>query len=197
MNTQLATDPQITFLRKLDTEYCDLSVQFHVAEGQHDEAEVVRGMMEIIEEGYAKLTKREASARIDRMKNEKLPALRAKVRAQRPVVAAPKPEGKREELEDGIYLFEGKVVKVVHAIHGSGNQYASVLNPENRTPTGKARFEYTAGLVRKLTAAMKMTKAQGLEYGELYGMCVSCGATLTADVSIERAMGPICAGKLR
>jgi len=42
---------------------------------------------------------------------------------------------------------------------------------------------------------MKMTLEEGKKYGAIYGVCVRCAATLTREESIERAMGPICAGK--
>lgn len=97
------------------------------------------------------------------------------------------------ELEDAIYLLDGKIYKVVHAVHGSGRQYAKVLEVYG---PGDARFERAPGAIRNLRPEHRMTLDQAREYGALYGVCVRCGATLTAEDSIERMMGPVCASKI-
>jgi hypothetical protein len=138
----------------------------------------------------AELNKREASKLIDDLL--KLPKVSR-------TSAAP------VELEDGMYLKDGEIFKVQHAIHGSGNQYAKKLRvveePERDdegdiVAPGKIVFDYAPGVVRKLTAADRMTLEQAEEFGALYGTCVRCGRTLTKEKSIARAMGPVCAGKL-
>lgn len=93
------------------------------------------------------------------------------------------------ELEAAIYLYEGEVVKVQRAVHGSGNMYAKVLNPD----IGK--FEYAPGMINKLHPEHRMTLEQAKEYGAVYGVCCSCGATLTDEQSIEAGMGRVCRGK--
>lgn len=95
------------------------------------------------------------------------------------------------ELEDGFYEIPGQgIIKIQHAIHGSGFQYGKELN----TATGK--FEKIAGAVRLVREVGKrLTVERARELGQLYGMCIRCGATLTDEESIERGMGPICAGK--
>lgn len=92
-----------------------------------------------------------------------------------------------EPVEEGVYLFEGKVYKVVRAVHGSGNLYAKLLDPD----TG--RFAYVRGAMRLLRTEHRMTLAQAKEYGALYGCCCNCGRTLTNEDSIEAGIGPICA----
>ena len=91
------------------------------------------------------------------------------------------------DVEAGIYFRDGEVVKVQRAVHGSGNMYAKRLDKN----TG--RFEYSPGLIRRITPDMKMTLEQAHEYGALYGVCCNCGRTLTDETSIEAGIGPVCA----
>jgi hypothetical protein len=99
-----------------------------------------------------------------------------------------------KELTDGMYLMNGVVYKVQRAIHGSGRLYAKRLLPNS--PGERAVFIYAPGVVNVLTPEHKMTMKQAKEWGALYGTCVRCGAVLTAEDSIERMMGPICATKI-
>jgi hypothetical protein len=100
----------------------------------------------------------------------------------------------RVALEDGMYLLDGEIFKVQHAVHGSGNQYAKrlVVNGEGE----KATFAYAPGVVTRLRPEHRMNLEQAKQYGALYGVCVRCGTVLTREESIERAMGPVCAGKI-
>lgn len=97
-------------------------------------------------------------------------------------------------LEDGMYLMDGIVYKVQHAVHGSGKQYAKRLLPNSEGE--RAVFIYAPGVVNKLRPVHRMTMEQAKEWGALYGTCVRCGAVLTAEDSIERMMGPVCATKI-
>lgn len=98
------------------------------------------------------------------------------------------------KLEDGIYLLDGSIYKVQHAVHGSSQQYAKLLVvPEIKGQA--AGWAYTPGAVTKLTPAHKMTIEQAKEFGALYGVCVRCGRVLTDEDSIERMMGKTCASK--
>lgn len=167
-NVEPATMKQLSFIRKLvteKTEGLELSTWLDVL-----------AQVENFELDYSKA---QASRSIDILLSK--PRLNT-------VAAAP--AAKPAELEDGIYLLNGKVVKVVHAVHGSGNQYGKVLN----TDTGS--WDYTPGIVRRLTADDKLTLEKAKEYGQLYGMCMVCGRTLTDEVSIEQGIGPVCAGRL-
>lgn len=102
------------------------------------------------------------------------------------------------ELEDGFYELPGidvndpafRIVKVQHAVHGSGNQYAKELN------VGTGKFEYVAGLISKVRAeGTNLSLERARELGQLYGICVRCGATLTDEDSIAAGIGPVCATK--
>lgn len=111
--------------------------------------------------------------------------------------------------EDGVYRNPqtGQIFKVYHTVHGRNVQVAKELvvfeesdwytkRVRNKDVTVKAEFVYRGiAPLRVLTASMQMTLAEAKAYGALYGVCVRCGLTLTKEVSIERAMGDVCAGK--
>lgn len=94
--------------------------------------------------------------------------------------------------EAGFYIQGETIFKVQKAVHGSGKLYAKQL----MIAGDKGSFEYAPGMINKLRAGDKLTKERAAELGQLYGMCMICGATLTDEQSIERGIGPICAGKL-
>jgi len=98
------------------------------------------------------------------------------------------------ELEDGMYVLDGVIFKVQHAVHGSGKQYAKRLVPG--APGERATFEYAPGVVNRLRPEHRMTMDQAREFGALYGTCCQCGRVLTNEDSIEAGIGPICASKL-
>lgn len=103
-----------------------------------------------------------------------------------------------ETLEDGFYVRDNTVYKVIVAVHGSGRKYAKQLDKT----TGV--WEMAPGAVRTLRPHHRMTLAQAIAVakvvatdvnGQLYGRCFVCGRPLTAEDSIDRMMGPVCAGK--
>src|SRR5688500_7563697 len=112
-----------------------------------------------------------------------------------------------ETLEDGFYALpiptspgDFHVFKVIVAVHKTGRKYAKLLNTE----TGE--WDMAPGRVRDLRPEMRMTLDQALAVarvvandvnGALYGRCFKCGRTLTAEDSIERFMGPVCAGSFK
>lgn len=129
----------------------------------------------------------------------------------------PTMERREQQVDEGFYCMDGTVYKVQIAVHGSGKPYAKALICELLTPqevekefarlaTGykpsgdqvfsKGRWEYARGVVRQLRPEHRLTREQAAELGKLYGCCVRCGATLTREESIERGMGPVCAGKM-
>lgn len=112
------------------------------------------------------------------------------------------------ELEDAMYRNpeSGKIFKVYHTVHGANQQVAKELvmleSPYTKIVRGKevevkAEFEYVGkkGL-KGLTADMKMDLAEATKYSAVYGVCIRCAATLTNEVSIEAAMGPVCRSKI-
>jgi len=141
------------------------------------------------------LTKQEASATIDRLRV--LPNVPEEKQMPLPGVT----------VEEGMYRDPntGEIFKVQKAIHGSGNLYAKKLvfvrqaeydDEGDLVMPGAIRFDYIPGLLKRLKPSMRMTLEQAKEFGALYGTCVRCGRTLTKEKSIERAMGPVCAGKI-
>lgn len=56
-------------------------------------------------------------------------------------------------------------------------------------------WKYVPGLLRKVHPEWRMTSEDSTAFGQLYGVCVRCFRDLTNEVSIDRGMGPICAGK--
>lgn len=56
-------------------------------------------------------------------------------------------------------------------------------------------FRYAPGAVRTLRPEWRMTIEQARAFGALYGTCLRCNRTLTREESIERSMGPVCAGR--
>lgn len=99
------------------------------------------------------------------------------------------------EIEDGMYILNGVIYKVQHAVHGSGRQYAKRLVPPDNQGE-RAEFIYAPGTVGWLRPEHRMTREQAREFGALYGTCVRCGRVLTREDSIERMMGRICADKI-
>lgn len=141
------------------------------------------------------LTKEEASATIDRLRV--MPNLPQEKQVPLPGVT----------VEEGMYRDPntGDIFKVQRAIHGNGSLYAKKLIVTTQPKyddegdivwPGTIRFEYIPGLLKRLKPSMRMTLDEAKEFGALYGTCVRCGRTLTKEKSIERAMGPVCAGKI-
>jgi hypothetical protein len=102
-----------------------------------------------------------------------------------------------EMLEDGFYVLNGVVYKVIVAVHASGRKYAKVLDVDGS-------WDRAPGAIRRLRPEHKMTLVQALEVAkryatdmssELYGRCFVCGRTLTDEDSIAANIGPVCAGK--
>lgn len=118
--------------------------------------------------------------------------LRCKARDTHPQqVVSSRAPGATTTITDGVYQSpDGRIIKVQKAVHGSGNLYAKVFNPDTK------EFEYAPGVVNTVRPEWKMTIEQASEFGRLYGRCVNCGRTLTWEKSIERAMGPVCFGRM-
>jgi hypothetical protein len=106
---------------------------------------------------------------------------------------------------DGMYRMDGVVYKVQVAVHGSGYLYAKRLVIDTEAVTdengkivksGSGHFERDPQAILKLRDEHRLTVADAKAFGDLYGMCVRCAATLTDEESIGRGMGPVCAGKI-
>lgn len=106
-----------------------------------------------------------------------------------------KNEETKEEPPEGIHYFHPgqdesiEIFKVQVAHQGSGRLYAKKLNQE----TGKFEYHGRKFPFHQLGEISLLTLEKAKEFGDLYGMCAKCGATLTNEESIERGIGPICA----
>jgi hypothetical protein len=93
-----------------------------------------------------------------------------------------------QDVEDGYYA-DGEEIAVVKMNRDGTRKYAM------RFVEGS--WAYEPGLISKVAKGWgRLTVEQAAEYGKLYGRCMICGRTLTDPESIERGIGPICAGKL-
>lgn len=102
-----------------------------------------------------------------------------------------------QSLEDGFYVYQDDVYKVIIAHHGSGRKYAKVLDKKS------GEWDMARSAVRNLRPEHMMTLPQALEVAKaqatnpesrLYGRCFKCGKVLTKEESIARFMGDRCAG---
>jgi len=144
---------------------------------RHSDAEEANAILETVDT----MTTREASAEIDRML--RMPKV-SQLRSQ-----APQGRSQGTAAEEGVYVLDGKVYKVVLAVHGSGRPYAKVLTKDDG-------FTIARGMVYRLGNARRLTVDEARKYGALYGRCAVCGATLTDEESMAQGIGPVCATRL-
>jgi len=140
---------------------------------------------------YAKITKRDASAKISAILNGPKPV----AKPTSPTAPAT-PTAPAVEITEGMYKnTSGQIFKVQKAVHGSGHLYAKILETDTDPVTGvtEAWFSYAAGAIRKLRAGWKMTHEQAAEFGSLYGICCCCSKTLTDENSQHNGYGRKCA----
>lgn len=117
----------------------------------------------------------------------------------------PKPDPSVRITEDGMYRLDDEVYKVQVAVHGSGFLYSKRLvidSPAvrdangNITQPGAAHYERDSSAMARLRPEHRMTLADAKTFGDLYGVCVRCAATLTDEDSIAAGAGPVCRGKI-
>lgn len=89
--------------------------------------------------------------------------------------------------EEGFYFTGAEYVKVLRSERG--HLYAKVWDGYG--------WEFTAGLLRLLTADQRITAEQAKQFGVLYSRCVYCSRKLTDDRSIAAGYGPVCADLYR
>lgn len=89
---------------------------------------------------------------------------------------------------EGFYMFGAGTAEVVRS--KAGRLYATVLDVQ----TG--RFNYVAGAVNRIRPEDRLTLDEAIARGKKFHRCMCCGKELTKQESIDRGIGPICAGKL-
>lgn len=101
--------------------------------------------------------------------------------------------------EPGVYEKDGTVY-VVKFNKEKTNLYAKQIRELNSTRLTEAgtvveiEFDYASGAIFKLTPDDKMPLDKAKEYTLRYGRCIVCGRRLKKAESVERGIGPICAG---
>jgi hypothetical protein len=172
-----ATERAINYLR-------DLMLDKAVHQG-HAEEQAARDVNSWLARHRGKA---EVSENIDRLKSEGYTG--SKYRGRKTEFAG--------ELEDGFYLLAGvdQPIRVIHAIHGSGYQYARALDPA----TGKwdVKIEGALGRIAREGVRIDTDPEKSAELGKLYGICMVCGTPLTDKSpggSIELGIGPVCRAK--
>jgi hypothetical protein len=164
---------------------------------------------QITQESLDSMQRREIGQEIDKLKALVTQRRQAARRNPSPVKQTVT-DSAAEVTEDGIYRnpATGEIFKVQVAVHGSGQLYAKQayldgLTPEYRIPLdgtagedARVEWAYRPGLLAKISPEWRVTKEVAAAFGALYGRCIRCHRTLTREDSIERAMGPICSGKM-
>lgn len=109
-----------------------------------------------------------------------------------PTLAAPVERDWNKE-DSGMYRepTTGQIYKVYCAVHGSGRMVCKLLNVDTRS------FEYRGLAERYVRRDWRMTLDEAKQFGQIYGVCCVCAATLTDENSIREGIGPICGGRGR
>jgi hypothetical protein len=90
------------------------------------------------------------------------------------------------------YYVQGDDVYVVVENKAKTSTYAKRMVVTGNT----GRWEYAPGVGRTLAGLEPLTVARAATLGRLHGVCMVCGRTLTDPESVERGIGPVCAGRL-
>lgn len=205
-----ATGPQVRFLRSLlaskdiPPHEFEWSIRIEAALGNED---IQTGGREAITE--CTLGKREASGAITKLKGFRERTRYTESRQSKANTAAT-----TVVTQDGIYRnpSNGEIYKVQwNRASGDGRALyakrlmvsdADTLEVEKilEIPAQRARamdmdWVFVRGLIKNIRPEWRMSLAEAEKFGALYGRCLRCKRTLTAEESIARAMGPVCAGK--
>lgn len=115
----------------------------------------------------------------------------------------------KQPLQDGMYRGpnpNNHIYKVYHTVHGANQQVTkrlvvteeiddyNIRSEEANTVTVSFKYEGKAPLAF-LKPSMRLTTAEAMAFGRLYGACCICGKTLTNELSIHLGIGPVCGGR--
>jgi hypothetical protein len=104
-----------------------------------------------------------------------------------------RPKDGAERPAPGFYVLGEDIIKV-QANKAGTNVYAKRLVPSGTNKRG--RFEYEPGLIDRLAGATPADADALAAYGRETGTCAICGALLSDPASVERGIGPVCAGRI-
>jgi hypothetical protein len=90
--------------------------------------------------------------------------------------------------EEGVYVVQGRIYRVVVKANGSGRPYAEEMV--------RGKYVYAKGWVFRLRPEDRLTLAQAKEWGLKEVRCIRCGIELTKPSSREAGIGPTCATKV-
>lgn len=102
------------------------------------------------------------------------------------------PQPKRYTIAEGFWQIkcqgEEPIIYKVQRSQETGYLYGKRLDPDG--------FRYAKGALRDLRECGEpLDEETATKFGKLYGVCAICGRTLTNEESIERGIGPVCAGR--
>lgn len=98
---------------------------------------------------------------------------------------------------DGRHLYAKQLVVTEGDWPDAGMAFELKNIPLDHAPDGKLDWRYVGAISKAgVLPTWRVTREEAAAFGALYGVCIRCGRDLTAEVSIERAMGPVCAGKM-
>lgn len=136
------------------------------------------------------LTAARASREIDAMKTT-IADLRRQVRATK--AAAAREAGTATDtviLEaDRLYEVDGTIYRTAQA-KSSGNLYAKILDTTDGT------WDYAPGAIRDIRPEHRMSVERAKELSIRFARCIRCQKELSAEVSVERGIGPVCIKKI-
>jgi hypothetical protein len=89
---------------------------------------------------------------------------------------------------DRLYEMDGEIYRTY--LSGAGNLYVKIWTTDGWDYAG------ARGALRHLRPEHRMSVERAKELSIRWAQCIRCGAELTADVSVERGIGPVCITKI-
>lgn len=121
---------------------------------------------------------------------EKMTAELAKAPKTDPKPAPPADKPKPQLIHLALYYYDGKAYRARQS-RFNGNFYAEELKLDGERP----HFEYVRGVVKNITPEHLMPPEQAAMFSKTVGACCNCLRELTANESLRRGYGPICAAR--
>lgn len=191
--TNLATEKQVAFIhRLLDEKDLLKSPSFWDATNTMDHEEFAAYILHLKDQVSTKVTKARASGLI-----ETLLALPNKAEVKSTTALPDVPAGRYAVLDNG---GEWSFYKVDRPTEGrwAGRTFVKRLiamgGYDNDFNEQRLDFKVTRTILEKIVSAGIQESMEA--FGQKIGRCGHCGRNLTDEVSIERGIGPVCAGKM-